>query len=78
MSEDDVQTGWPAAFTYRLAGEDAVIMNVKLCIGTSLGDSRKKATITMQNFDGVWKIVNITTKSGENPFVDFSTYNPAW
>ena len=78
MSEDDVQTGWPAAFTYRLAGEDAVIMNVKLCIGTSLGDSRKKATITMQNFDGVWKIVNITTKSGENPFVDFSTYNTAW
>lgn len=78
MSEDDVQTGWPAAYTYRLAGEDAVIMNVKLCIGTSLGDSRKKAAITMQNFDGVWKIVNITTKSGENPFVDFSTYNPAW
>ena len=78
MSEDDVQTGWPASYTYRLAGEDAVIMNVKLCIGTSLGDSRKKAAITMQNFDGVWKIVNITTKSGENPFVDFSTYNPAW
>lgn len=78
LSEDDVQTGWPAAYTYRLAGDDAVIMNVKLCISTSLGESRKKATITMQNFDGVWKIVNITTKSGENPFVEFSTYNPAW
>lgn len=78
MSEDDVQTGWPEAYTYRLAGEDAVIMNVKLCIGTSLGDSRKKATITMQKFDGVWKIVNITTKSGENPFTSFNTYNPAW
>lgn len=78
MSEDDIQTGQPAAYTYRLAGEDAVILNVKLCINTSLGDSRKKATVTMQNFDGVWKIVNVTTKSGENPFVDFSTYNPAW
>lgn len=78
ISEDDVQTGWPAAYTYCLSGEDAVTMNVKLCIGTTLGDSRKKATIVMQNFDGVWKLVSVTTKSGENPFVEFNTYNPAW
>lgn len=78
IAEDDVQTGWPATYTYRLSGEDAVTMNVKLCIGTTLGDSRKKATIVMQNFDGVWKLVSVVTKSGENPFVEFNTYNPAW
>ena len=78
MSEDDVQSGWPVAYTYRLAGENAVTMNVKLCIGTSLGESRKKAAITMQDFDGDWKIVSVSVKSGENPFLEFNTYNPAW
>lgn len=78
MFADDVQNGYPEAYTYRLSGEDAVTMNVKLRTSTSTGDSRKKATIIMQNFDGVWKIINVTTKDNSNPFIHFETYNPAW
>lgn len=78
MMQDDAQNGYPAEYTYRLSGEDGITMDVKLRISTTLGDSRKKASITMQNFDGSWKIVSVSCKDNSNPFVDFETYNPAW
>ncbi len=78
MKEDDIQNGYPNEYTYRLAGEDSIILNVKLQISTSVGDSRKRAAITMQNIGGVWKVVDVTTKDNVNPFTSFEAYNPAW
>lgn len=76
--EDDIKAGLPQEYVYRLAGEDGIILDTKLSIDTQIGESRKKASFTLQNFGGTWKIVSVNTESEINPFTDFSTYNPAW
>lgn len=76
--EDDIQTGFPQEYVYRLAGNDGIILNAKISTNTALGESRRKAAFTLQNFSGTWKIVDISGKNNLNPFVDFGTYNPAW
>lgn len=78
MNADDAKDGYPAEYTYRLAGEDGIIMDTKLLITTSVGECRKKATVTMQNYGGVWKIVKVVCTDNSNPFVDFEAYDPAW
>ncbi len=75
---DDMQKGYPDAYTYRLAGEDGDYMSVKLLISTTAGDSRQKATILVQNHSGTWKVVSVTMQRGGNPFTNFSIYDPAW
>lgn len=77
--EGDIQVGYPNNYIYRLVSENAVQMNIKLAINTSLGQSRQKLTVVMQKFADDWKIIDITAKNKPaNPFVNFESYNPEW
>ena len=78
LYEDDVQTGFPTEYTYRLSGDAGFTMNIKLKVITTTGESRQKVTVIMQNLNDSWKIVSMTGKRNNNPFTDFRVYNPEW
>ena len=48
VTPDDTLEGYPDAYTYRLDGNDGIVMDVKIKVSTTNGDARVKATINMR------------------------------
>lgn len=76
VTPDDTLEGYPDAYTYRLSGNDGVVMNVKLKVTTTNGDARMKASIGMRLINGAWKIVSID--SSKDIFTELSVLDPEW
>ena len=76
VTADDTLEGYPDAYTYRLSGNDGVIMDVKLKVTTTNGDARMKAAITLRLINGAWKVVSID--SAKDTFTELSVLDPEW
>ena len=76
VTPDDTLEGYPDAYTYRLSGNDGVVMNVKLKVTTTNGDALMKASIGMRLINGAWKIVSID--SSKDIFTELSVLDPEW
>lgn len=76
VTPDDTLEGYPDAYTYRLSGNDGVVMNVKLKVTTTNGDARMKASIGMRLINSAWKIVSID--SSKDIFTELSVLDPEW
>lgn len=76
VTADDTLEGYPDAYTYRLSGNDGVIMDVKLKVTTTNGDARMKAAITLRLINGAWKVVSID--SAKDIFTGLSVLDPEW
>ena len=76
VTPDDTMEGYPEAYTYRLDGNDGVVMDAKIKISTTNGDARVKASIKMRLINGAWKIVSI--ESSKDIFTELSVLDPEW
>ena len=76
VTADDTLEGYPDAYTYRLSGNDGVIMDVKLKVTTTNGDARMKAAVTLRLINGAWKVVSID--SAKDIFTELSVLDPEW
>ena len=72
----DTLEGYPDAYTYRLDGNDGIVMDVKIKVSTTNGDARVKATINMRLINGAWKVVSID--SSKDIFTELSVLDPEW
>ena len=70
VTPDDTLEGYPDAYTYRLDGNDGIVMDVKIKVSTTNGDARVKATINMRLINGAWKVVSID--SSKDIFTELS------
>lgn len=69
---------YPDAYVYRVYKDNGIQMDVKLKVLTTAGESRKIATVTMQYLNNEWKIASVECKNQQNPFTDFSVFDPEW
>lgn len=76
VTPDDTLEGYPDAYTYRLDGDDGIVMDVKIKVSTTNGDARVKATINMRLINGAWKVVSID--SSKDIFTELSVLDPEW
>ncbi len=76
VTPDDTMEGYPEAYTYRLDGNDGVVMDAKIKVSTTNGDARVKASIKMRLINGAWKIVSI--ESSKDIFTELSVLDPEW
>ena len=76
VTPDDTLEGYPDAYTYRLDGNDGIVMDVKIKVSTTNGDARVKATINMRLINGAWKVVSID--SSKDIFTELSVLDPEW
>lgn len=76
VTHDDTLEGYPDAYTYRLDGNDGIVMDVKIKVSTTNGDARVKATINMRLINGAWKVVSID--SSKDIFTELSVLDPEW
>lgn len=76
VTPGDTMEGYSEAYTYRLDGNDGVVMNVKIKVSTTNGDARVKAAIKMRLINGAWKIVSID--SNKDIFTELSVLDPEW
>lgn len=76
VTSDDTLEGYPDAYTYRLDGNDGIVMDVKIKVSTTNGDARVKAGINMRLINGAWKVVSID--SSKDIFTELSVLDPEW
>lgn len=76
VTPDDTLEGYPDAYTYRLDGNDGIVMDVKIKVSTTNGDARVKATINMRLINSAWKVVSID--SSKDIFTELSVLDPEW